>query len=504
MKVNIFSSTSRKDFCPSLKTNQRYRNSFNDKRLSKRYDNVVRAISKDQTCVLYQLWEGHPDVIAAYRFLHNSKVSLSELIYESTQIDPLQIQGKSLQVNIDRSNINLKLHARNRKDWVDRVGVIDDNRSPGFFITPAQVLDLETRQHIGLADILVHTRPKAKTDAKQSARNRKNRSKKLNFKERESGTWAFTTSNVAKQLQAADQITYVIDSAGDSYELFHHILSDTGRDFVIRSKTNRQAQLSNQTDNGTYSSLLAKQDWLDIRTVNIRGLNHYSKSKGKQIKRKKRKAKLAIRFIEVLLDQPGHLSKSNIEIDQPFTLVEVYELSESVPAGEEPIHWRLLCSWSINSQLDLAWKIVEIYQGRWPIEQVFRCNKTQGLNIEKSQLRDPEAIKKLAILAMKASSEAMKLTQARDGEDFIPIEEMFNEEKQTLLHKLNERLSGTTEKRSNPHSPDSLAWAAWIIARLGGWKGYASQRKPGPITMMRGIVRFNDLFFWTSELNYDP
>ena len=53
----------------------------------------------------------------------------------------------------------------------------------------------------------------------------------------------------------------------------------------------------------------------------------------------------------------------------------------------------------------------------------------------------------------------------------------------------------------NPHRSDSLAWAAWIVARLGGWSGYQSQRPPGIITMEKGLEKFNPLFLgWSIRL----
>src|SRR4051812_21906995 len=40
-------------------------------------------------------------------------------------------------------------------------------------------------------------------------------------------------------------------------------------------------------------------------------------------------------------------------------------------------------------------------------------------------------------------------------------------------------------------APETLAWCAWIIARLGGWKGYRiSEGPPGPLTMRRGYEQF--------------
>ena len=45
-------------------------------------------------------------------------------------------------------------------------------------------------------------------------------------------------------------------------------------------------------------------------------------------------------------------------------------------------------------------------------------------------------------------------------------------------------MQGKTDRQKNPHPPRSLAWAAWVIARLGGWHDYeTSPRDPLPSTM---------------------
>ncbi|HEX3829473.1 MAG TPA: hypothetical protein VHV82_19595 [Sporichthyaceae bacterium] len=55
------------------------------------------------------------------------------------------------------------------------------------------------------------------------------------------------------------------------------------------------------------------------------------------------------------------------------------------------------------------------------------------------------------------------------------------------LDALQAGYTGNTPLQKNPHPQRSLAWAAWLIARLGGWDGYPSSRPPGPITFKNGI-----------------
>ena len=63
------------------------------------------------------------------------------------------------------------------------------------------------------------------------------------------------------------------------------------------------------------------------------------------------------------------------------------------------------------------------------------------------------------------------------------------------LVQLNASLEGPTNKLKNPHDPASLAWLAWIVARLGGWSGYTSKgyRPPGPKTMHHGLLRLDPI-----------
>jgi hypothetical protein len=116
-------------------------------------------------------------------------------------------------------------------------------------------------------------------------------------------------------------------------------------------------------------------------------------------------------------------------------------------------------------------------------------SQDQGLQIEDSRVETADRLLKLTAIAAKAAVIALQLMQARDGQSAEAASIVFDEDEIRLLDALGRPYQGRTKLQSNPHSPHSLAWAAWIIARLGGWDGYP-RTKPGPITIHRGLTYF--------------
>ena len=166
-----------------------------------------------------------------------------------------------------------------------------------------------------------------------------------------------------------------------------------------------------------------------------------------------------------------------------INVVLVQELSGTIPAGEEAICWRLLTTHPVNSVED-ALQIIDWYKLRWLIEQLFRILKNKGLQVEDCQLETGLALKKLTIMALDTATKVLQLVQEREGKNGSPAQNIFQEDEIGFIEQLQPRLEGKTEKQKNPYPVQSLAWAAWCIARLGGWKGYLSESPPGPITML--------------------
>ena len=84
----------------------------------------------------------------------------------------------------------------------------------------------------------------------------------------------------------------------------------------------------------------------------------------------------------------------------------------------------------------------------------------------------------------------MELVQARDGKSNEMAGIAFSNDEIDALGALDIEYKGTTKLQTNPHRKRTLAWAAWLIARLGGWDGYPSSKRPGPITFRHGLEYF--------------
>ncbi len=201
---------------------------------------------------------------------------------------------------------------------------------------------------------------------------------------------------------------------------------------------------------------------------------------------------------QVAIQRPDKLNVPDYPASVALYAVEAVEVNP--PLGQEPIHWRLLTTHQVIC-LEQALCVIKWYTWRWRIEQLFATLKTAGLNLEATQLESIAAIERLTVLALSVAVRILQLIQGRDNPD-LPATVAFSHEQQQCLSTMPAAgvaaaptLQGKTQLQQNPYPPQSLAWATWIIARLGGWSGYKSQKPPGITTLIRGLEQFQSTFF---------
>jgi hypothetical protein len=203
-----------------------------------------------------------------------------------------------------------------------------------------------------------------------------------------------------------------------------------------------------------------------------------------------RTATVALRFGEVTLRRPQSAARGLRE-SVTLRVVDVTE-SEPPPAGEPPLRWCLLTTHAVHSADD-ARRIVAWYQARWTIEQVFRALKSAGLRAEESQVTEARRFIKLVVAGLIAAVRVMQIVIGRDGATGQALADAADPADQPMLAAFNARLQGRTAKLRNPHPDHTLAWFAWIVARLGGWSGYSSAgyKPAGPKTIARGLRKLD-------------
>ena len=94
------------------------------------------------------------------------------------------------------------------------------------------------------------------------------------------------------------------------------------------------------------------------------------------------------------------------------------------------------------------------------------------------------------MVGLAAACRTIQLVDARDGSP-KPATDVIDPALLPPAEAIGPTLEGKTERQKNPHPPHSLAWLAWIIARLGGWNCY--YKPPGPKTMRAGWAQFETM-----------
>src|SRR5258708_7582845 len=170
------------------------------------------------------------------------------------------------------------------------------------------------------------------------------------------------------------------------------------------------------------------------------------------------------------------------------------------PDGRERINWRLLTTHIVTAPAQ-AHRVIDVYRRRWIIEEFFRTLKTAGFDIEAADIGEPQAMINFVAAATIAAVTVKQLVQARDGNTDQHLTDAFDPDDQPILEAVSTKLARKTERQCNPHPKGSLAFAAWVIARLGGWTGYYG--KPGPQGMRRRLPDIRAIKYGTTLALHD-
>ena len=395
------------------------------------------------------------------RFLRNPHVSVHEMVASGLARTAARVAGLHVLAIQDTTTLQA------------------DASGCGSVLHPVIALDAASQALLGLVDAQVLHRRGGQREAR----------KQRGFGAKQSARWLEGARKAAHLLEAgAARVTVIADRESDIYEMF--ALRPEGVDLLVRAGQDRRL-----ADGG---SLFARADGLARRGITSLDL---PAAPG----RKARTARLELGFARVTLACPvsrrqqaggpaavrasplATPAQQDAGLPEHIELTLVVAREVDAPAGMAPAHWRLLTTHAVDDLAD-ACSIIGFYRQRWTIEQLFRTMKSKGFDVEGLRIAEDEPHDKLAVAVLIAAITVLQLVHEREGAASRPISDAFESDDQDLLQRVSASLEGKTQRQKNPHPPKSLAFATWVMARLGGWTGYYG--KPGPITIFNGLKHY--------------
>jgi Transposase DDE domain len=426
--------------------------SFGDIRVAERADWLIERVATAGTLVLRKLGETRAGEKAVHRFLSSPYVSVDRIVETLAARTAVQCAGRRILAAQDTTEINFTGRDKKRRGF----GPAGDGKTPGFFIHPVIAIDVESEAVVGLVDAEIWTRSAGRVTCRRSRA----------IETKESARWLSGCQAAASVLSDA-QVTMVADRESDIYLLFAR---KPGRlDLIVRAGQDRAL-----AQGGMLFEALADAEALSRSEVRVAPRGPGDKG---------RIATVELRAGTVRIARPQIAGLSEAPKTVELTLVEAREID--APLGKTPLLWRLLTTHTVTCTAQ-AEEVVQLYRLRWRIEQTFRALKSDGLALDDSQVIDAERMFNLAAIGLAGAIRTIQLVDARDGGP-RPASDVIDATFAVALERLSKKLEGKTQRQKNPHPLGSLAFVAWITARLGGWNCY--YKPPGPKTMRDGWNR---------------
>lgn len=423
-----------------------------------------------QSAVLNRTCANRAEYVSFCRFFNNERVDHHKIAGPLVGQTAEASAGRHVLVVQDTCELNYAHHSGFLDPGDADLGPTGNDRDIGFFVHPSIAIDRERQLLLGAGDVHIWNRRFGKPDKTAS------KYKGQPIEEKESYRWISSAERSKRALAGASSILFVADREADIYEEFVRV-PDGRCHVLVRSRADRNLYGGGKLYGHIRSQPVAGKVSLTVR---------------KAANRKQRDATLHVRYATAKVLRPESSDKA-LPAYVELNAVMASEEAGAAPKGERPVSWVLLTTCPVDSLAD-ALEMVRCYALRWQAELVFASLKSKGVDVESSELETGRALKSMAAMSLVTALRVNQLRLARDDRSGTPAGIIFTAPQIKLLGLLVKQLEGATEKQKNPHKRGCLAWAAWAVARLGGWKGYSSESPPGNKTMYHGWKRFAQVY----------
>jgi hypothetical protein len=278
------------------------------------------------------------------------------------------------------------------------------------------------------------------------------------------------------------RLVHVMDREADDFPLWASILG-SGDDFVVRCAQNRRVE-----PEGLLDAQLQNEPYLFKREVTLsrRSVRRPPAERKRHPPRESRAAVLSVRAGPATIRKPRNVWKTTLPPNLALTVVEVVEVEP--PAGEEPVHWRLVTTLPAATPEEAA-RVVDIYRKRWLIEEFFKALKS-GCLLEGRQAESRHALYNTIALLVPQAVRLLQLRATSRHAPSAPSKILDEVELIALRHLVpHAKLTAVPTNRE----------VLMAVAQLGGH--LRSNGEPGWQILHRGMVHLEQFASgWRSAL----
>lgn len=436
-----------------------------DLRLQKRRARVIEVLRDHPDQSYPQALGTDGDIEGFYRLVENRRVRpqgllgphYEEVVQRAASSDEVLIISDTTKVTHQTATLE------------GGFGPLSGGKKLGYHVHAALAVDAETHTPLGTLAMENWAR-KPRTDGG----GKRNADKRWKAPDKESLRWLRTALTASKRLGDRARAIHVMDREADSYELFSALVS-SGDGFVIRGNHDRKLA------SGQLSELAEAAETKFERSVYVskRQANEMPAAQRKHPPRKSRWTRLSVKAFRVVLQSPPKLP----DLPEQLELSLVYVVEEEPPEGEEPICWTLLTTEPVDTLEQIA-RVVDVYRGRWLIEEFFKAIKT-GCRFEERLFESVHTSANALAVTMTFAYKMLVLRQVAQEEPTVPAKHVLDADRISLLRAIAKT---QLDKRDRLPPRPTVADVLHVIARLGGFLRH--NRRPGWLVLGRGWQKF--------------
>lgn len=298
--------------------------------------------------------------------------------------------------------------------------------------------------------------------------------------ENERQRWPDLVGIVEDEKPTDVDITHVMDSEGDAYDLLEFMVSQKF-DYVVRLCKERRL-LTHDGEVGLLKPSLKDATIQLTRSVTLsaRKSKKAPSKSSRTAERDERSATLDIRTTTANILRPegskDYLSALHLHI--------VHVIEPNPPKGEVPVEWILATSHPIDTPEQAA-AVVDAYRARWLIEEWFKSLKS-GCAYQKRQLGSLDTLLTAFSLLAPIATRLLSIRWFARNEPDRPATDIITTAELECL-----RLIQTRRKRPLPKQP-TVHDVLFAVARMGGF--LKQNKSPGWQTLGRGFEEFQTMF----------